>query len=223
VHQVQPGVVTLSNASELGAVYAPEAVRALADEAHALGYRLHVDGSRFANAVASAGCAPRDLAGAAGVDALSFGGTKNGLAYGEAVLFFPQPASPGWFDRAVRAFPFHRKSTGHLLSKQRFVTAPFAATLDTGAWLRHAATANRQAQRLDRGLRALGCDLPHRTDANAVFVRLPPAVDTYLQARGHGYYPFGDDGLVRLMCSFDTTETVVDALVADVRRALEGS
>jgi threonine aldolase len=222
VHQSQPGVVTVSNASELGAVYTPKHMRELCEVAHELGYRVHVDGARFANAVSALGCSPREMSAAAGVDALSFGGTKNGLAYGEAVIFFPQAASPGWFERAVEAFPFHRKSTGHLLSKHRFVTAPFEAVLRSGAWLRHAAHANAMAARLDRGLRALGYELPHETAANAVFVRLPPDVDARLKARGHEYHPFGEDRLARLMCSFDTTEADVDALLADAAAARTG-
>jgi threonine aldolase len=222
VHQPQPGVLSIANSTELGAVYTPSLMRALCETAHELGYRVHVDGARFANAVAAAGCDPRDLAMRAGVDALSFGGTKNGLAAGEAVIFFPRDDAPEVYNRAVSTFPFHRKGTGHLLSKHRFVTAPFNEVLRSGAWLRHAAHANEMAAALARGLVTLGYDVPYPTQANAVFVRLPPEADAELQRRGHGYYPFGPDGLVRLMCSFDTTPGDVEALLADAAEVTSG-
>ncbi|MHC4908912.1 MAG: threonine aldolase family protein [Planctomycetota bacterium] len=218
VHQPQPGVVSISNVNEFGGVYTPEEVRAISDVAHAAGYRVHVDGARFANAVAAIGCAPNELAGAAGIDALSFGGTKNGLAFGEAVLFFRQEANPAWFERAQHAFPYHRKGTGHLLSKHRFVAAPFEATLTSGAWLSHARHANAMASRLAAGLESCGLTLRYPADANGIFVELPPRVDEALQSRGHGYYGFGDPewNMARLMCSYDTTEADVDWFLSDV-------
>jgi threonine aldolase len=215
VHQPQPGVLSVANTTEAGTVYTPAEMRAICNTAHELGYRVHVDGARFANAVAALGCEPRALTVDAGVDALSFGGTKNGLAYGDAVLFFQQTDSPDAFARAVRSFPFHRKATGHLLSKHRFVAAPFEAVLRDGAWIRHASHANAMAARLAAGLTALGYTLPYPTHANAVFVELPPDVDRHLRMRGHGYYPFGPRSLYRLMCSFDTEAADVDALLAD--------
>ena len=221
VHQPQPGVLSITNSTELGTVYNPSQVRDISSVAHELGYRVHMDGARFANAVASAGCTARELTRDAGVDALTFGGTKNGLAFGEAVVFFPQPGSEASFSRAVETFPFHRKGTGHLLSKHRFVTGPFTAVLQTGAWLTHARHANAMAAKLTEGLIALGYALPHPTQANGVFVKLTAAADTYLQGRGHGYYAFGPDQLVRLMCSFDTREEDIRALLDDAAQALQ--
>jgi len=217
VHQPQPGVVTISNVTEFGTVYTPEEVRALTTLAHAHGFRVHMDGARFANAVASLGCDARELTVDAGIDALSFGGTKNGLAFGEAVLFFEQGDGRA-FERAVRTFPFHRKGLGHLLSKHRFVSAPFALTLESGAWLRHARHANAMARRLGEGLSRAGIAPHFPVQANGVFVRLPERIDAHLQSVGHGYYPFGDAdlGLIRLMCSFDTEVKDVDALLRDV-------
>lgn len=215
IHEPKPGVISLANPTEFGTIYTPAALREICRTAHDLGYRVHVDGARFANAVATLGCDPRAITVDAGVDALSFGGTKNGLAVGEAVIFFPQAATYDWFTRAVRTFPFHRKSTGHLLSKHRFVSAPFDAVLRTGAWLRHAGHANAMAARLAGGLIDLGYELPYPTQANAVFVRLSRHADAHLRDRGHAYYPFGGQGLVRLMCSFDTSAAEVDALLAD--------
>lgn len=221
VHQPQPGVVSISNTSEFGTVYSPAEVKALCKVAHEAGYRVHVDGARFANAVAASECNPREFANDAGVDALSFGGTKNGLAFGEAVLFFPQGDGSA-FRRAVEAFPYHRKGTGHLLSKHRFVSAPLAATLSDGSWLRHARHANAMARSLADGLARLGVEIRFPPQANAVFVTLPPAVDAALQARGHGYYPFGDRqwGVSRLMCSFNTTSEDVQMFLNDVEKAL---
>jgi threonine aldolase len=218
VHEVQAGVLTLTNASELGTVYDPAALRRLCERAHELGYRVHVDGARFANSVAAQGCDPRALTVSAGVDALSFGGTKNGLAFGEAVLFFRQ-GDGALQRRAVQRFPYLRKSTGHLVSKHRFLAAPFTASLRDGAWLRHAAHANAMAARLTDGLRELGVEPVHPVETNGVFVRLPSAVDRALRAAGYGYYPFGDpgDGISRLLCSFDTQPEEVDAFLAIAR------
>jgi threonine aldolase len=221
VHQPQPGVFTLSNSTEFGTVYTPAEIRALAATAHAMGYRVHMDGARFANAVASLGCDPREITVNAGLDAISFGGTKNGLAFGEAVIFFPQGDGSA-FQQAVHAFPFHRKATGHLLSKHRFVSAPFAATLGDGSWLRHAAHANAMAAELSRGLERIGLKPRFPTQANGVFVQLPAHVESALRQRGHGFYPFGDPDwqISRLMCSFNTTPADVQNILSDVESAL---
>lgn len=221
VHQPQPGVVTISNTTEFGTVYTAAEIKELCKTAHAMGYRVHVDGARFANAVAALNGDPRDITSRAGVDALSFGGTKNGLAFGEAVVFFPQ-VDRSSFQSAVYAFPYHRKGTGHLLSKHRFVSAPFAATLSDGSWLRHAKHANAMAWELSRGLEKLGLKTRFPTEANGVFVEFPAQVDAALTRQGHGYYPFGDRSwnLTRLMCSHDTTIEEVRTLLADVAAAL---
>ena len=217
LHQPQPGVLTVSNTTEFGTVYSPAEMKSLCTAAHAAGYRVHVDGARFANAVAAMGCDPRDLTVRAGVDALSFGGTKNGLAFGEAIVVFPQGDRSAW-KRATETLPFHRKGTGHLLSKHRFVSAMFAATLQDDVWLKHARHANGMATMLAEGLRRAGIQPRFPVQANGVFVTLPPHVDARLQSRGHGYYPFGEPSwnLVRLMCSFDTTEDDVRRFLADV-------
>lgn len=216
VHQPAPGVLSISNPTEFGTVYTPEETAAICEAAHRMGYRVHVDGARFANAVAHLGCDPRDLTVNAGVDALSFGGTKNGLAFGEAVLFFPQ-GDRALFHRAVGTFPFHRKATGHLLSKHRFVAAPFEAVLRTGAWLRHAGHANRMATRLSDGLRGAGVVVRFPTQANGVFASLSPALESALRGRGHQFYTFGEPSwnLARFMCSYDTREEDVRGLIAD--------
>lgn len=214
VHQPQPGVVSLSNPTEFGEVYRPDEVRAICDLCHDAGYRVHVDGARFANAVASLDVDPRAISVDAGVDALSFGGTKNGLAAGEAVLFFPQGDGAACA-RARTVFPFHRKGTGHLVSKHRFLVAPFIRTLADDTWLRHARHANAMAQRLGAGLQAAGIEPIFAVEANGVFVVLPDAVHEAWQRAGQGYYPFGEPDLAchRLMCSFDTAPADVDAIL----------
>lgn len=220
VHQPQPGLVTFTNSTEMGEVYTPSETRELCAVAHELGYRAHLDGARFANAVAAQGCDPRELVDA-GVDAMTFGGTKNGLATSEAVLFFPQGDGEA-FGRAVRAFPHHRKAMGHLVSKHRFISAPFTAVLRDGVWLKHAAHANRMAAELSRGLSGLGLEVAFPTQANGVFVRLPDEVHEHLQAKGHGYYSIGvpADKLYRLVASFDTELSDVQRFIADAREAL---
>jgi threonine aldolase len=214
VHHPAPGVVTVSNPTEFGEAYTPRELRALADASHRLGYRFHVDGARFANAVAAVGGDPKALTVDAGVDALTFGGTKNGLALGEAVLFFDGPAR----EHAAGRFPSLRKAAGHLLSKHRYVSAPFAAVLAEGAWQRHATHANAMAARLAAGFAAAGFVPRFPTDANGVFVPLPEAVDTALVEQGWAFHHVGDPawGLARFMTSFDTAAEQVDRLVADV-------
>lgn len=224
VHQPQPGVLTISNTTEFGRVYRVEEVRALCDVAREAGFRVHMDGARFANAVAALGCHPRELTAEAGVDAISFGGTKNGLAGGEAVLFFPQ-GNGSDYRRACEVFPYHRKATGHLLSKHRFVSAPFRAVLESGAWLRHAAHANAMARDLEAGLRRLGIPPRFPVEANALFVALPRAVLSRMNEAGHGCYPFGDAawGVHRLMCAHDTTSDDVRNLLLDIAAALDSA
>jgi threonine aldolase len=221
LHQPQPGVVTITNATEWGTVYTPAEVRAVCECAHELGYRVHMDGARFANAVASLGCDPKAITVEAGVDALSFGGTKNGLAQGEAVLFFKQGDGAAQA-RAVEAFPFHRKGTGHLLSKHWFVSAPFAATLADNVWLRNARHANAMARRMERGLREAGCGIAHPVEANVVFARMPEHVVAALEESGQAFYALGDpaDPVRRIMCSFDTTEADVDAFIGTAAGAM---
>lgn len=237
VHQPAPGALTISNPTEFGEVYTPDEVRAVCEVAHARGYRVHVDGARFANAVASllhargeriddraaATRAARALTVDAGVDALSFGGTKNGLALGEAVVFFQLPSHASGKDEGEGvSFPWLRKRSGHLLSKHRFVAAPFARTLETGAWLASAAHANAMARALAEGLLALNVPIPFAVDANGVFAQVSPAVERALVDAGFGFYMFGDPAwrVARFMCSFDTTRDDVDALLSAFAKAL---
>ncbi|WP_374449239.1 low specificity L-threonine aldolase [Stella sp.] len=215
VHAVQPAALTLTQSTECGAVYRPDEIRALADLAHARGLGVHMDGARFANAVAATGCSPADLTWRAGIDVLSLGATKNGAMAAEAVVFFDR----GRADR----FAFRRKRAGHLFSKMRFLSAQLEAYLADGLWLANAAHANAMAKRLADGLAALpAVALLHPVEANAVFARLPgPAIDAMAQA-GFRFYRWPDErsDAIRLVTAFDTDPADVDAFLARLRSIL---
>ena len=208
-HASRPRAVTLTQATELGTLYRVDELRALTDAAHARGMKVHMDGARFANAVASLGCPPADIAQRAGIDALSFGGTKNGLPIGEAIVFF---------DRTLAdEFARRRKQGGQLASKMRFLAAPWIAVLENGAWLKHAANANAMARRLSAAVeRVPGARLIAPTQANGVFAHLPRPVIEGLHARGWHFYVFVGDTGCRFMCAWDTTVEAVDRFVADM-------
>ena len=212
-HSSRPRALSLTQATELGTLYTPAEMRALCDTAHARGMKVQLDGARFANAVAALGCHPADIAQRAGIDVMSFGGTKNGMPFGEAVVFF----DPALADEFAR----RRMQGGQLASKMRYLAAPWIAMLESGAWLRHAAKANAMARRLADRLAGLpGVELIAPVQANGVFVHLPKRAIAQLQSRGWLFYVFVGETGCRFMCAWDTTEAVVDALVADVRDAL---
>lgn len=210
VHRVQPAALCLTQATEAGTVYTPAEVAALTAVARSHGLKVHMDGARFANAVAALGRTPAEVTWRAGVDVLTLGATKNGALAAEAVVFF---------DAALaHDFGFRRKRAGHLLSKTRFISAQLDAWLDGGLWLRLAAHANAMAARLSAGLAALpGTTLAHPTEANEVFVRLPEPVIAALEAAGFAFYRW-DGGLIRLVTSFDTPRVAVDGLLEIARR-----
>jgi len=212
IHYPKPKVVSITQATELGTVYTVEEVRAIAAIAKRRRLKLHMDGARFANAVAALGCHPSEITWRAGVDVLCFGGTKNGLPVGEAVVFF---------DRALAEdFAYRVKQAGQLASKMRFISAPWVGMLEGDTWLHNARHANAMAQRLHAALREVpGLEVLHPPQANSVFARLPrPAIDA-LQARGWKFYEFIAGGGCRFMCAWDTTPEAVDAFAADVARA----
>jgi threonine aldolase len=217
VHHAQPAAISITQSTEYGAVYTPDEIRAIAEVAHGHGLKLHMDGSRFANAVASLGCAPADLTWKAGVDAMSFGGTKNGALAAEAVIFFgPRTAA------AAAAFPYHRKRAGQLFSKMRFVAAQLEALLTDDLWLRHARHANAQAARLAEGLAAIaGVEILHPVQANEVFVRMPEKVMAGVMAADIGIERWdGPAGLrTRLVTAFNTPDADVERMIAHFRRA----
>ncbi|QQP91223.1 low specificity L-threonine aldolase [Skermanella sp. TT6] len=209
VHHVQPAAVTLTQATESGTVYTPAEVAALSEVARSHGLPVHMDGARFANAVARLGCSPADLTWRAGVDVLSFGATKNGALAAEAVVFFKP--------ELARSFAFRRKRAGHLFSKMRFLSAQLDAYLEGGLWLRLAAHANAMADRLAAGLAALpGADLRDPVEANEIFISLPEPVTAGLLERGYRFYRW-DGPVVRLVTAWNTSAEDVDRMIADAR------
>ena len=209
VHHAQPAAISLSQSTEAGAVYRPAEIAAIGAFARSHALALHVDGARFGNAVAALGCAPADITWRAGVDALSFGATKNGALAAEAVIFFDP-------DKA-RDLAFRRKRGGHLLSKMRFLSAQLEAYLEDGLWLENARHANRMAARLGAGLAILaGARLVHKVEANEVFVALPERCIQALMTDGFEFYRWGGEGAgcIRLVASFATLDEEVDALLA---------
>lgn len=210
IHYPKPKVLSLTQATELGGVYTPaelQAVRRLAQEYE---LKIHMDGARFANAVASLGVAPKEISWQAGVDVLTFGGAKNGMAIGEAVVFF----DPELADE----FDYRCKQAGQLASKMRYLAAPWYGMLQGDALLKHAIHANRMARELADDLRRIeGVEIVHPVEANAVFVRMPERLLQGLLERGWYFYTFIGTGEARLMCSWQTSEEDIAELVSDVR------
>ncbi len=211
IHYPRPRVVSIAQTTETGTVYRPEEVAALSATAREHGLRLHMDGARFANAVAALGVRPADLTWRVGVDVLCFGGTKMGLPVGEAVVFFDRTLS--------EEFAWRCKQAGQLASKMRFLSAPWLGMLEDDAWLRHAGHANAMAARLAAGLCALpDVSLISPCEANGVFVNLPAAAAARLHEEEVVYYTFIGGG-ARFMCSWATSEEAVDELIALVASA----
>ena len=218
VKQVQPSALSLTQATEAGTVYSLDEIRDLCEGAHAAGVRVHMDGARFANALVALGCSPAEMTWKAGVDVLSFGATKNGTLFCEAVVFF---------DRALAAdFAFRRKRAGHTLSKGRYLGAQMLAYLDGGHWLDLATHANAMAKRLaDRLGHVPGVRLPWAPQINEVFPVIPRHAEAPLRAAGARFYDWGGRGLepgedlaademqLRLVTSFMTTQAEIDDFV----------
>jgi len=204
-------VLSLTQATEAGTVYSREETAALCEIAHARGLQVHMDGARFANAIATLGCTPAEATWKAGVDVLSFGATKTGALAAEAVVFFVPERAHG--------MPSRRKRAGHLISKHRFLAAQFDAYLRNDLWLRLAQHANAMARELGRSLQANGRPPIWPVEANEVFVAVPQAADARLKAAGASYYSWAPElarqsvapnmRLLRLVTSFATTEAEV--------------
>jgi threonine aldolase len=206
VHQVQPAALSITNASEYGCVYTPAETAALGALAKARGLGFHIDGARFANAVASLGCAPADLTWRAGADALSFGFVKNGGLSAECLIFF-DPAH-------AAATHYRRKRAGHLLSKGRYLAAQILAMLENDLWLANARAANEAAARLAEAAGADRLVLP--VEANEVFVKVSADEAAVLRAQGFDFYDWGPRE-ARLVTSWDSDPAHVDALAAAIR------
>jgi threonine aldolase len=201
--------ISIAQATEFGTVYLPDEVEAIGGFARGHRMLLHMDGARFANAVASVGCAPKTITWKAGVHILSFGGTKNGVAAGELVIFFDKKSS--------HDFQYRVKQAGHLGSKMRFLAAPWLGLLNGDVWLRNARHANGTARELAQRLRTeAGVENVFPVESNAVFVQLEDQVVRGLHARGWRFYKFVEPDIYRLMCSWSTTEEEISMLVGDL-------
>lgn len=214
-HHAPPRTLSLTNATEAGQVYTPDEVAALAEVAHAGGLAVHMDGARFANAVASLNCSPADLTWRAGVDILSFGGTKNGCIAAEAVVAFtPERAAD---------LEFRVKRAGQVWSKSRFIAAQYRGYLKDGNWLGYARHANAMAARLADGLTGLpGCSLLDPVPANQLFLTMEPAIRQRLRDAGYAFYdlPSAGQDVIRLVTAHDTRPEDVDGFIATAGQAV---
>ena len=209
LHSHKPGAISISQATEFGTVYRRDEIAAIADLARKHQLFLHMDGARFANAIASLNCAPKAITWEAGVNVLCFGGTKNGAPVGDLVIFFDKKIS--------REFDYRAKQAGQLGSKMRFLAAPWLGLLTADAWLQNAQHANDAARRLaDRLRKEARIKSVFPVEANAVFVSMDERLASGLHARGWRFYKFIEPEVYRLMCSWATTEEEISSLLADV-------
>ena len=215
-HRASPRVVSITQSTELGTCYTPDEIAQICERAHSYDMKVHVDGARLANAAATLNVGFQEITTAAGVDVVSFGGTKNGLLFGEVIVVL-NPA-------AVRGLVHLRKAGMQLASKMRFVSVQFEALLGGDLWLRNASHANAMARRLEERVRELpGVEIARPVQANAVFARLPAEVTRRLQRRFHFYTWDVATGEVRWMTAFDTTEEDVDAFAAVIAEELRSA
>ncbi|MBD3267902.1 threonine aldolase [bacterium] len=216
IHYPKPHVLSLTQATEFGTVYTAEEIQAACDLAGKYNLRVHMDGARFANALAYLDVPPKAITWEAGVDVLCFGGTKNGMAVGEAVVFFD-------LDLA-QEFDYRCKQAGQLCSKMRFIAGPWIGMLKDQALLKHARHANQCAQILHEKIKDLpGIHIVHEPEANSVFFKMSERDIEALSARGWHFYTFIGSGGCRFMCSWDTTEDDIDALVSDIKLVMNAS
>ena len=209
LHSHKPGVISIAQATEFGTVYTRDEIAAITELARSSELFVHMDGARFANAIASLDCAPRTITWEIGVDVLCFGGTKNGTAAGELVIFFNKEVS--------REFDYRVKQAGQLGSKMRFLAAPWLGLLTEDVWLQNARHANRAAHQLAQNLQSqANVEIAFPVQANAVFARMNDQLVGGLQARGWHFYKFIEPDVYRLMCSWATTESDIGDFIRDV-------
>jgi threonine aldolase len=211
LHSHKPRVISVTQATEVGTVYAADEIRRISAFAKERGMLLHMDGARFANAVATLRCAPKEITWRAGAEVLCFGGTKNGLAAGELVVFFNKERSAD--------FDYRVKQGGHLASKMRFLAAPWLAFLENEVWLKNARHANDAALKLASGLQNCGAEIVFPVESNAVFSRLDSNVARKLRERGWDFYKFIEPDIYRLMCAWSATEEAISAFLSDFKAA----
>jgi threonine aldolase len=209
LHSHKPGVISIAQATEFGTVYTRDEIAALTKLARANELFVHMDGARFANAITSLNCAPRTITWEIGVDVLCFGGTKNGTAAGELVIFFNKQVS--------REFDYRMKQAGQIGSKMRFLAAPWLGLLAGDVWLQNARHANRAARQLAQNLQSeANVEIVFPVQANAVFARMDDQLVRGLHARGWRFYKFIEPDVYRLMCSWATTESDIGDFIRDV-------
>ncbi|HEX4630812.1 MAG TPA: low specificity L-threonine aldolase [Chthoniobacterales bacterium] len=215
VHSSKPRALSVTQATEFGTVYQRGEIEAIAEFARRHSLFVHMDGARFANAVAALDCAPKSITSDLGVDVLCFGGTKNGTAAGELVIFFNK--------ELAHEFDYRVKQGGQLASKMRFLAAPWFGLLQGGAWIENARHSNRSAKLLAQKLVAvLGSDPVFPCEASAAFFRMTESLVASLRQRGWRFYKFLEPDVYRLMCAWSTTERQIDEFVTDVRNSLAG-
>jgi threonine aldolase len=213
IHYPKPRVVTITQSTEMGTVYSLDELRAISEASKRHGLSLHMDGARFANACARLGASPAEMTWKNGVDVLCFGGTKNGLAVGEAVLFFDH--------KLAADFDYRCKQAGQLASKMRFLSAPWVGMLESGAWLRNAEHANRCAAYFAGQIEGVpGVQLVSAAEANAVFILASELILNKLRDRGWRFYTF-IGGAARFMFAWDSELSRIDELVIDLRACAE--
>ena len=211
VHAHKPRVISITQATEFGTVYTCDEIGAIAEFARKREMFLHMDGARFASAIAALGCSPKEITWRIGVDVLCFGGTKNGAAAAELVIFFKKELS--------REFDYRLKQAGQLASKSRFLSAQWLGLLQDNVWLQNAKHANAMAGKLSERIRAGGkIEIVLPVEANAVFVRLSEQFTRGLNSRGWHFYKFIEPDVYRIMCSWATTKTEIDQFVGDLLR-----
>ncbi len=209
IHYPKPKTLTITQSTECGTVYSLAELEELRELAHSLGLKVHMDGARFANACASLGQQPGQIVSSAGLDVLSLGGCKMGMALGEAVVFFNL--------ELAEDFAYRCKQAGQLASKMRYLTAPWVGMLQDGHWLRHARRANAMATRLAEGIGGLGLEVLYPVQSNAVFVTLGEARIEKLREAGWAFYQFIGTGGARFVCPWNTSEQSVDDLLGAIR------
>ena len=211
LHSHKPRVISITQATELGTVYTVDEIGEISAFARERQMLLHMDGARFANALATLGCAPKDLTWSVGVDVLCFGGIKNGLSVGELVIFFSK-------ERA-QEFDYRTKQAGQLASKMRFVAAPWLALLTNDVWLRNARRANSGAQKLAEAIRRCQVEVIFPTEANAVFFRLDDSAVGVLREEGWDFYKFIEPDIYRLMCAWSVSDAVIEEFTTALKMA----
>ncbi len=213
IHYPKPKVLSITQSTEVGTVYKPEELLELYKVTKKHNLKLHMDGARLSNAIASLDITPKEITWQCGVDVLCFGGVKNGLMYGEAVIFFARDMAD--------EFDYRCKQSGQLASKMRFIAAQWSGLLKTKAWYKNARHANDCAKELANKLKNIeGIKFIFPCEANALFINLPSKSVEYLKSNGWYFYTFIGAGGVRLMCSWDTTQEEINNLVEDIKNSV---